>query len=135
MKKIMVFLSIFALTACGVVDKTNQQEDTITLEQFQKAQDEAYNLGYQDGLEAGKESKMVVPSSNSGLTLFSDGMDWDYATDLDKKYFIEDLSSSGVVFISISEVDDFVRAIDVFYEDQSNGYKSIKEAIEEIEGS
>lgn len=137
----LVMISLF-LFGCSN-EQTTAEEDVITLEEFQKAQDEAYNLGYADGVEAGKEELVeelelepveeqsqttYVPST--GLTLFSDGMDWNTSTSLDKKDLLR-----SVPDILISERESYLNALDAFYNDVGNRLKTIEEAIQQIEGS
>ena len=131
----IIGLAILLLTGCTSV--TSSEEDTISVEEFQKAQDEAYNLGYADGLEAGRQENeiSISPTYSSGLTLMSDGLDWDIATELDKKDFIRSLANSGEVNIYVTEIDDYIDVLDVYYGDTGNRLKTLKEAIEEIEGS
>lgn len=136
MKKIIFLVLIFVV---GCSDQTNTEQETVTLEEFQKAQDETYNLGYADGYDAALQEQpaqqtqpsVILPSS--GLTLFSDGFDWNVSTQFDKKDFMRSLSKTNGIFIS--EVDSYVNALDVFYADVGNHLKTIEQAIQEIEGS
>ncbi|WP_243299150.1 hypothetical protein [Bacillus litorisediminis] len=130
-----ICLVILILTGC--TSASSSEEDTISVEEFQKALDEAYNLGYVDGLEAEKQEKetSITPTFSSGLSLMSDGLDWKFATEIDKKDFIRSLANSGEVRIYVSQIDNYVDALDVYYGESGNGLKTLKEAIEEIEGS
>lgn len=119
---------------------------------YDEGQSEGYTQGYDEGYEMGNKEGYAygmsvgldedtqslpafsnTPSSgySSGLNLNSDGMDWDIALDYEKKEFVRAVAESNGEFITYSEVDDYVLAIDIYYESNMR-LKTLNEALKAI---
>lgn len=101
--------------------------------------DEGYALGYSDALSAAENQQVSVPGSpnlstptySSGLSLFSDGMNWDIATNYDKKEFVRAVLEANGQFVTFSELDDYVMSIDIYYESNTK-LNTLKDALESL---
>lgn len=101
-----------------------------------------YSTGYDEGYDAGvalaalpEETPSYQPSVSSssspissGLNLFSDGMDWSIATNYEKKEFIRSAAEATGSYLTFSDVEDYVFAIDMYYESNSN-LKTLEDAL------
>jgi hypothetical protein len=126
---------------------TEGNEEGLT-EGHDQGYDEGYDVGYNDATDevaaATDDYSLpdVPPSSETpsiggigeavgGLTLRSDGFEWSVATDYNKKAFIKDLAQKNNEFVTFSDAENIMYAIDDFY--SSNGkFNTISDAIDKV---
>lgn len=102
---------------------------------YEVGNDEGYELGYNDAIDGASVPALPSGSSSSSissdLNVFSDGFAWDLALDFEKKEFIRSVLEANGQYASYSELDDYILAIDIYYENNLK-MNSLGDALESL---
>jgi hypothetical protein len=129
---------------------TEEDLEAAKEEAFQEGYDEGYSIGNDEGYEAGYSdaidvatveynNQATVPSLSNGsssrysssLNLSSDGMEWNIALDYEKKEFVRAVLEANGQFVTFSDVNDYILAIDIYYENNLK-LNTLQEALQSL---